>query len=109
MKTSDGTAAPSTINILYLLLSLDVGGLENGVVNLINHSLDKRFRHLICCLRQRGTMENRIARGDVSVFSMDFKGGNDFRVPFRLARLMRKETIHLVRCMNSEAFLYGFV
>lgn len=97
-----------TINILYLLFSLEVGGLENGVINLVNHSRGPRFRHVICCLRRRGVMEGRITRADVPVYCMDTVG-DDLWLPFRLARLMRQEKIQLVRCMNADPFLYGFL
>ncbi len=99
---------PDNVNILYILLSLEVGGLENGVINLINYAHDPRFRHVICCLRRRGDMESRIRKKNVSIHCMDSKG-DEVSLPFRLAALMRKERINLVRCMNAEAFFYGFV
>jgi len=39
------------IRVLHVLLSLEPGGLENGVVNVINHLDRDRFVSSVCCLK----------------------------------------------------------
>jgi sugar transferase (PEP-CTERM/EpsH1 system associated) len=102
------THSPDKVNILYILLSLETGGLENGIVNLINNTRNPIFKHKICCLRRLGNMQERIRDKTIPLFCMD-STGNDVTLPFRLAALMRRENIHLVRCMNAEAFFFGFI
>ena len=36
--------------VVHVIFRLDVGGLENGLVNLINRIPSTRFRHAIICL-----------------------------------------------------------
>ena len=36
--------------IAHVLYRLDYGGLENGLVNVINHLPDDKYRHAIICL-----------------------------------------------------------
>ena len=36
--------------VMHLVYSFDVGGLENGVANLINHMPAERFRHAVVAL-----------------------------------------------------------
>lgn len=37
--------------IAHVIYHLGVGGLENGLVNLINHLPQDRYRHVIICLK----------------------------------------------------------
>ena len=48
------------IRVLHVVLSMETGGLENGIVNLTNHSDQDAFVVDILCLRERGELANRI-------------------------------------------------
>jgi len=54
------------IKVLHSVLSLDTGGLENGVVNLINHAPDD-FQVDVLCLRSKGALAHRISEGRCQV------------------------------------------
>ena len=45
--TREASSAPLIVHVIH---QLDVGGLENGLVNLINHLPPERYRHAIICL-----------------------------------------------------------
>lgn len=36
--------------VIHVVFSFDVGGLENGIVNLLNHMPAEHFRHMIVAL-----------------------------------------------------------
>jgi sugar transferase (PEP-CTERM/EpsH1 system associated) len=73
------------INIVHVVHALDVGGLENGLVNILNH-LDDRFAHTIMCLSQSGRMAERIKNPHVKIIEMHLPKDR-FRFPvIRLAR-----------------------
>ena len=80
---------------MHVVHSLRTGGMENGVVNLINRMDRKRFSHSVCCITTSGEMEKRILRDDVKVFEMKKGEGNSFLLPLRLGELYsgRKEWI----------------
>eukprot|EP00831_Metopus_contortus_P014438 TRINITY_DN15977_c0_g1_i2.p2 TRINITY_DN15977_c0_g1~~TRINITY_DN15977_c0_g1_i2.p2 ORF type:complete len:101 (-),score=2.10 TRINITY_DN15977_c0_g1_i2:162-464(-) len=42
------------IKILHIIDSFNIGGLENGLINIINKS-DKIFEHEICCIKNNGS------------------------------------------------------
>lgn len=92
-----------------MLLSLDPGGLENGVVNVINRLDEGRFLSSVTCLKHSGPFAARIKRSDVEVHAMGLKGGNDLGLPLRLARLFRRTGTDIVHTRNAESFYYGFV
>lgn len=95
------------IHIQHVLLSLQPGGLENGVVNVINRLDDDRFRSSVTCLQESGAFAARIRRPDVEVHAMGLKPGNDVGLPLRLARLFRRTGTDVVHTRNAEAFFYG--
>ena len=96
------------IHIQHVLLSLQPGGLENGVVNVVNQLAADRFRSSVCCLKQSGEFAARM-HPDVPVYEMNWQSGNDLLLPFRLARLFRRTRPDIVHTRNAESFYYGFL
>jgi sugar transferase (PEP-CTERM/EpsH1 system associated) len=79
------------IHIVHVIVRLDIGGLENGLVNLINSMPVDRYRHSIICLSGfSDEFRRRIKTSDVEVFSLGKRPGKDLRVYVRMWRLLRK-------------------
>ncbi len=97
------------IHVQHVLLSLRPGGLENGVVNVVNRLDPARFRSSVCCLQGSGEFAGRISRDGVAVHEMGLRTGNDPLLPLRLARLFRRSNTDIVHTRNAEAFFYGVV
>lgn len=97
------------IHIQHVVLSLQPGGLENGVVNVINGLDPGQFRSSLCCLQRAGDFANRVRAPDVSIHEMGLDQGIDYRLPWRLARLFRCTRPDIVHTRNPEAFFYGFL
>jgi sugar transferase (PEP-CTERM/EpsH1 system associated) len=96
------------LHICHVVLSLEPGGLENGVVNVVNGLDRSDFRCSVCCLQRRGEFTARL-RPDVEVIEMGLRPGNDPRLPLKLARLFRATRADIVHTRNPEAFFYGIV
>jgi sugar transferase (PEP-CTERM/EpsH1 system associated) len=96
------------IHIQHVLLSLQPGGLENGVVNVINGLDGDRFRSSVTCLQEAGPFAARIRQPGVDVHTLGLRPGNDPTLPLRLARLFRRTGTDIVHTRNAEAFFYGF-
>ncbi len=56
------------IRVLHVVLSLETGGLENGVVNLVNHADQTQFRVDVLCLRTKGALAERISNPHSQIF-----------------------------------------
>ncbi len=97
------------IRIQHVILSLQPGGLENGVVNVVNGLNPDRFQSSICCLKQTGAFASRILPNQAQIYEMGLQGGNDYLLPLRLARLFRRTRTDIVHTRNLEAFFYGFL
>lgn len=77
--------------IAHVVHRLDVGGLENGVVNLVNRMPAASFRQAIVCLAgYSDTFRSRIRRDDVQVLSLDKRPGKDVAVYARMWRALRR-------------------
>jgi sugar transferase (PEP-CTERM/EpsH1 system associated) len=66
----------------------DYGGLENGLVNLVNGSANARFRHAIVALTESTEFRNRL-REPVPVFAIGKRPGKDPAAYWRLYKLLR--------------------
>ncbi|TAN79301.1 MAG: TIGR03088 family PEP-CTERM/XrtA system glycosyltransferase, partial [Gallionella sp.] len=94
------TGAPLVVHVIY---SLGVGGLENGLVNLINNMPRDRYRHAIVCLHSYTDFAKRIQGSDVHVYSLDKKPGKDPGLYVRLGRLLRQLKPDIVHTRNLAA------
>ena len=92
------------LNILQVVLSLRVGGLERVVVDLVNHA-SPEFRLTVCCLEETGAWANEVPR----VIALGKRPGVDWRLFAKLARLARSENIDVIHTHNSTAHLYGAI
>jgi sugar transferase (PEP-CTERM/EpsH1 system associated) len=90
------------LKILHILHSLQIGGLENGVVNLINHLDHDRFEHSICCIKSSGPMAQRITRRDIQIIELK-KKGRDYFLPLKLMNLIRRINPDIVHTRNWSA------
>ena len=88
--------------IAHVIYRLDVGGLENGVVNLINRMPKDRFQHAIICITNYSNYRYRLTR-KVSLFALHKREGKDFGLYLRLWRLFRKLRPAIVHTRNLAA------
>ena len=76
--------------IAHILFRLDYGGMENGVVNIVNRLPQNQFRHVIIALSEAGEFKQRILRNDVDVYALHKRPGKDFIAYWRLYKLLKK-------------------
>ncbi len=81
----------------------DTGGLENGVVNLINHMPAEAYRHAIVALTEVTEFRRRVQREDVQFFALNKPPGQGFWLYPRLYRLFRELKPAIVHSRNLGA------
>ncbi len=88
----------SPVRVLQVVQGLPRGGLENGLINLLNGLHRDQFHQAVVCLDRRGEMADRVApRVPVHVLN---RGRHDLTLPLRLARVIRAARPHVVHCRN---------
>lgn len=95
--------------IVHLIHHFDVGGLENGMVNLINHIPPDRFRHAIVCMQGFSSYHKRITNPAVKLYALEKKPGKDPAVFYRMARVFRELRPDIVHSRNLSALEGQFV
>lgn len=94
---------PAPIRIMHVIDSLGKGGLENGLVNLIERLDPERFEHVVYAIRSLGSNADRLRERRVQLISLD-KKDTDFPVHVRaLARAIREIGPDIVHCRNWAA------
>ena len=86
--------------VVHIIYRLAIGGLENGLVNLINRMPVDRFRHAVICLAGYTDFRDRIQRPDVTVYSLEKRPGKDLAMYWRCFRLLRRLRPAIVHTRN---------
>ena len=100
---SRNQSATSRVHICHIIFRLDFGGLENGLVNLINTLPHDRFCHTIICLTYAGSFRERIVRTDIGIFEMHKREGKDLRLYGRIHKLLCNLSPDIVHTRNRPA------
>lgn len=99
--TSTSTSTPPLV--VHVIYRLAVGGLENGLVNLINRMPRERYRHAIVCIDDFTDFRQRIHGDDVEVYALHKRPGHDVGAYWRFWRLMRRLRPAIVHTRNLGA------
>ncbi|MEP7370708.1 MAG: TIGR03088 family PEP-CTERM/XrtA system glycosyltransferase [Nitrosospira sp.] len=89
--------------IVHVIHHLGVGGLENGLVNLINHIPPERYRHAIVCLKGYTDFRQRIVRENVEIVALNKREGNDFSLYLNLFKTLRRLKPDIIHTRNLSA------
>jgi len=92
---------PAVPLIAHVVFRFDYGGLENGIVNLVNRLPADRFRHAIVALDGVGEdFRRRLQRPDVPVLSIGKRPGKDLPSYYRMWRTLRSLRPDVVHTRN---------
>jgi len=101
-------AADSRPLVVHLVYRFDVGGLENGVVNLINHMPADAYRHAVVALTDITDFRQRVRRDDVKFVALHKPPGHGvWMIPrlYRLLKHLRPAIVHTRNLAALEAVL----
>jgi len=100
----DGNRARARPLVLHLVYRFDTGGLENGIVNLINHMPGEVYRHAVVALSEVVPgFARRIKRNDVEFVSLHKPPGHGAKLYPQLFRLFRELRPAIVHTRNLAA------
>jgi sugar transferase (PEP-CTERM/EpsH1 system associated) len=90
--------------VVHLVHQLDVGGLENGLINLIRHMPPERYRHTIVCLKDYSEFHAHIKERGVEIISLNKREGKDFGHYMRMYKTLRALQPDLIHTRNLCGF-----
>jgi sugar transferase (PEP-CTERM/EpsH1 system associated) len=116
-------AITKPITIGHVIYAFHDGGMERGILNIINFGDQERFRHIVLCLTQAGAFANQLRSPACEVVELRKRPGNDLHLPIRIAAAARRhqvdilhargwstlvETVVAARLAGIRATVYGF-
>jgi len=101
----NGTTPPLVLHVIHHLV---IGGMENGLVNLVNTMPASRYRHAIACIEDYSDFRDRIRRPDVEVFALHRSRIGVWRLRrelFALCRRLRPAIVHSRNMSGLDALV----
>jgi glycosyltransferase involved in cell wall biosynthesis len=95
------------MRILHIIESLELGGAEKVVVTLAN-AMAQRHEVSVCCARRIGDLAKELSP-TIPVYCLRGRNGNDYRLPFRLTALARRERFDIIHSHNWSLFVEAAV
>jgi sugar transferase (PEP-CTERM/EpsH1 system associated) len=89
--------------IAHIVYRFGIGGLENGIVNLVNGMPESRYRHAIVALTEVTDFRARIARSDVAFVELNKGPGHALPLYPKLFSLFRRLAPAIVHTRNLAA------
>ena len=96
----DRAAPPLVAHVVH---HFGTGGLENGLVHLINGTPPGRYRHALVCLADATDFVRRIHQPGVELIQLHRRAGQDWAVLARLGRTLRALRPAIVHTRNLSA------
>jgi sugar transferase (PEP-CTERM/EpsH1 system associated) len=88
--------------LLHIINSLQIGGLENGLINIINNLDRDKYENIICCIDSSGPMERKLEY-PVKIYSFNKGAKRDYLLPFKMARCIKSIKPDIVHTRNWAA------
>lgn len=89
--------------VCHIIYRLAVGGLENGLVNLINNLPRENYSHAIICVTEATDFRHRIERPDVEIYEIQKQPGKDIAAYGRMWSVLRALKPRIVHTRNLPA------
>ncbi len=96
------------INVMFLVGSLNTGGIENQVVLLANALNKSLFNVAICCLsKPGGSFLNFIDHNSIKLIFLNFKTRYFFLGLYKLVRVLKNNKIQIIHTHGYESGFWG--
>jgi sugar transferase (PEP-CTERM/EpsH1 system associated) len=106
MNAAGAIASPLVVHIVHRLA---VGGMENGLINLINHMPGNHYRHAIVCLTEATDFKDRIENKAIPVIELKQTNGHDPGIHFRVWRALRALGADIIHTRNLPTIEFQLV
>lgn len=98
-QPAGGDERPLIVHVIHQLMT---GGMENGLVNLINSLPPSGFRHKIVCVEDCSDFRHRLHDSGTEVLAMQRSRIGSWRMRYRLFRLFRQLRPAIVHSRNKS-------
>lgn len=96
-------------HVMHVVENLEVGGMENGVVNLANLIDKDRFKFTICCLSHPGALSKRLKDVNIEVLSLGWSRGFSPKLFLKLAHTFKERNVDIIHTHGWLTLIYSSV
>lgn len=100
------------IGVLYLMPWLIVGGAENQIVQTLNFIDRRKFRPVVCCIREPGLLYAELQKLGIRTYCLNIRpryGGSILVALDRILQIIRRENIQVLQAMEFNARVLGAI
>jgi sugar transferase (PEP-CTERM/EpsH1 system associated) len=108
MVTFPAESRRDPVRVMHIIYALQPGGMEFGVVKLVNELDPTRVRSSICSTRPAGILKNMVPP-HVPIFEFNRRDGNDFRLVWQLYKLFQRERPDVVHTHSWGTLIEGII
>ena len=95
------------INILFIIATLNVGGTEVQLKNLLKYLDKNKFNPYLCVLTEIGPLKKEIKKFNIPIFVLGKKTKFNFMLVFDIAKIIRKHHINIVHTSLFASNFWG--
>lgn len=95
------------MKIMHVSFSLNMGGLENVILNLCGGLNKDEFSQSVCVLSDELGLKSQFDESNIPVVSFSKKKGIDLDLVLRLKKFFRDNPADIIHTHNPTALLYG--
>ena len=108
-KEVPGMTGKKRINLMALIVSMPVGGVETQVLSILGRLDKDRYNVSICCIRDPGALGEKAAEAGIKVTALHLMKSNRFSpgIARQILRTVREDNIHVLWTHQYVANLYG--
>jgi glycosyltransferase involved in cell wall biosynthesis len=96
------------INILYLFVTLPIGGAEEHLLTVLKNTDLGRYNPTVCCIRDKGAIGEEIENSGFHLITLQRNSKKwDFRIVTDILSIIREREIQLIHTHLYHANMYG--
>ncbi len=96
-------------NIMHLIVSMPIGGVENQLFNILKLYNKEKHDVFLCCIRDLGELGCEAKRFGIPAIELGLMKSNmfDLRIVWKIYKVLKTNNIHILRTHQYVANLYG--
>ena len=95
------------VKILYVIATMDIGGAQKQLVQLVRGLNKNKYEPVVCCLTKGGPLEDELRQERIRCFILYKRFKFDFSVILRLISLIRREKPDILHTYIFTANSFG--
>lgn len=96
-----------TPKLMHVVLSLEVGGAEKLIYDMMRHPCFEKNKPIVCCLQKIGCLGEELTKQGFKVYFRERKKRFDVSIIFWLIEIMRNENIDVVHAHQYTPLFYS--